>query len=130
MEEGAAQQPVQSQMPVPETCPACHQGVLSTYYFCPNCGTKLQNAPLPTSSGAQLKLYAFSIILPLICFITISKWRGIQYLRSKDEQTRSIGFIACFLLLASTLILIWLTYVWTQNAIQQSITSINADMSI
>ena len=129
MEESSQPESVLSPLPVPQTCPICHQGVLSAYYFCPNCGTKLTSAPLPTSSGAQLKLYAFSIVLPLICFLFITRWRGIQYLRSKDEQTRSIGYIACFLMLASTVILIWLTVVWTQNVVQQSVSSINADMS-
>ncbi|MEI6478734.1 MAG: zinc ribbon domain-containing protein [bacterium] len=110
-------------------CPICHQPVSSKWYFCPNCGNKLDFAPLPTSTIAQIKLYAFSIILPVICFLMITKWQGLKYLRSKDQKTRSIGITACTLLIVSTIITVWLAVVWTEEAIQSSIDSINADMS-
>jgi hypothetical protein len=111
----------------PLVCSYCHQPVLSSYYFCPNCGTKLNLAPLSTSVESQALLYLFSAILPLICFIFVTRWQGLRYYRSRDEKTKLIGTIAIVILILSTVITIWLAYAWTQSAIQSSINSINAD---
>jgi hypothetical protein len=110
-------------------CSFCHQPTKPEWYFCPNCGTKLNAAPLSTSVATQLGIYAFSIILPMICFIFVTKWQGIKYFKSKDPKTKLIGEIAWALIIVSTLLTIWLAYVWTQEAIQSSVNSINADMS-
>lgn len=65
----------------------------------------------------------------MILFIMVSKWPGITYYKSSDPKAKSIGTIAIIILTASTLITIWLAYVWTTEAIQSSVNSINADMS-
>ncbi len=111
------------------TCPVCHQPTLSTYYFCPNCGAKLNAPPLSTTLAAQVWIYLFSIVLPFICFIMIHKWQGIAYLKSSDPKTKQIGMIALTLIIISTVVTIWLAYIWTQQMIQSSVNSINADMS-
>jgi hypothetical protein len=108
-------------------CTVCHQPILSTYYFCPNCGTKINEAPLSTTVGTQAWIYAFSIILPMILFIFITKWPGIKYFKSNDPKAHRIGQIAWVLLIASTVVTIWLAYVWTEQTIQSSINSINTD---
>lgn len=110
-------------------CPTCHQPTLPQYYFCPNCGTKLNQAPLSTSAGAQLLLYAFSIILPPMCFLFVNKWQGMRYLKSKDPKVKQIGQIAWALLILSTILTIWLVVVWTQSYINSTVAGINADMS-
>jgi hypothetical protein len=110
-------------------CPVCHQPLLPTYYFCPNCGTKVNQAPLPTTIWAQAKLYVFSIILPMICFIFVTRWQGMKYIKSQDPKAKQIGQIAWLLIILSTIITIYLAYVWTQNAIQSSINSINTDFN-
>ena len=109
-------------------CPTCHQAILPQYYFCPNCGTKLSSPPLETSTQAQVKLYAYSIILPFICFLTAGKWQGFKYYKSNDPKTKEIGTIACGLLILSTIIMIWLTITWTQKTIQSSVDSLNTDL--
>lgn len=110
-------------------CPTCHQAVLSQWYFCPNCGAKLNLAPLATDVLAQVKLYAFSIILPVICFIFVTRWQGMKYIRSKDPKAKVMGQIAWVLIVLSTILVIWLAYVWTENAVQSSINSINTDFN-
>jgi hypothetical protein len=115
--------------PTSNLCTFCHNPIQAGWYFCPNCGKKIDEAPLSTSVGAQIALYAFSIILPLICFIFVTKWQGHKYFKSKDPKAKLIGEIAWALIVASTLVTIWLAYVWTQEAIQSSVNSINADMS-
>ena len=120
--------------PLPNTpsvnvCSVCHQPILPQYYFCPNCGAKLNIAPLSTTPQTQAWIYAFSIILPMICFIFITKWPGVKYYKSKDPKTKQIGEIAWVLLILSTLVVIYLAYALTQKMIQSSIDSINADMS-
>ena len=113
----------------PAVCSYCHQPVLPTYYFCPNCGNKLVSAPLSTSVATQAWIYAFSAILPMILYIMISKWPGITYFKSKDEKTKQIGSVAIIILALSTIITVWLGYVWTQQIIQSQLNAINADMS-
>lgn len=115
--------------PVINTCPTCHQPVLSQYYFCPNCGAKINAAPLSTSVGTQIGIYAFSIILPLICFIFVTRWPGIKYFKSNDPKAKLIGEVAWTLIILSTIITIWLAVVWTQDYIQSTVNSINTDMS-
>ena len=110
-------------------CPVCHQPILPSYYFCPNCGTKLNVAPLSTTPAAQAKLYAHSIILPFLCFFTASKWRGWQYFKSSDPKTKQIGLIGCILVTLSTVLLVWYSIIWTRQEIQSQVNSINADMS-
>ncbi len=109
-------------------CPTCHQTVLPSYYFCPNCGAKLNAPPLSTSIGAQAWLYFFSLILPMICYLAVTKWQGFKYYKSADPKTKKIGMIACGLLLLSTVFTIWYAIYWTQQEIQSSVSAINADM--
>jgi hypothetical protein len=85
---------------------------------------------LPELRGEIAWIYAFSIILPMICYLLITKWPGIAYARSRDEKTRNIGIVACLLLGLSTVVTFYFAYVWTQEAVQQSVSQINADMSI
>ena len=115
--------------PTPSVCSVCHQPILPQYYFCPNCGAKINTAPLKTTAGAQVGLYAFSILLPIICYVFITRWQGMKYFKSHDVKTKRIGEISITLLVLSTLVTFWLAYFWTNEAIQSSITSINADMS-
>lgn len=115
--------------PVIVTCPVCHQPVLSQYYFCPNCGAKINSASLSTTAGTQTWIYLFSIILPMICFIFVTKWPGMKYYKSKDQKTHQIGQIAWALLIISTVVTIWLAFVLTQEMIQSSVNSINTDFS-
>ena len=110
-------------------CPVCHQPVPSQYYFCPNCGAKIISAPLSTTTGTQIWIYLFSIILPLICFLFVTRWPGIKYYKSQDKKAHRIGQVAWILLILSTIITVWLAYVWTQQLIQSQIQSINTDFS-
>jgi hypothetical protein len=112
----------------PNICPVCHQLILPQYYFCPNCGAKLSQAALSTSAKTQIWIYAFSIILPMICFIFVTRWPGVKYYKSEDPKAKKIGQIASALLILSTIITIVLVYIGTQKIIQSSINSINTDL--
>lgn len=108
-------------------CSVCHQPVFPQYYFCPNCGTKLNIAPLSTTTTTQAWIYGFSIILPMICFIFVTRWPGVKYFKSSDPKAKQIGQIAWALLILSTIVAIWLAVILTQKMIQSSIDSINTD---
>ncbi len=114
---------------ISSTCPVCHQPILSQYYFCPNCGTRVNQPPLKTSAVAQAGLYAFSVVLPLIGFIFVTRWQGNKYFKSTDEKAHQIGQIAWALIVLSTIATIWAVTVWTQNYIKTTVDSINSDMS-
>lgn len=108
-----------------QICPRCHFPTKPEYYFCPNCGAKLTEAPLGTGVGDQLLLYAFSIVLPWIAYLAITKWQGIKYLRSPDPRAKQIGAIMLVLLVASSIVAVWLTTLWIQGYIQQSLNDVN-----
>jgi hypothetical protein len=110
-------------------CTICHQPVLPSYYFCPNCGAKLNTPPLSTSISSQVQLYLFSLILPVICYLAITKWKGVKYVKSSDVKTKNIGIIACVLLGLSSIVTIWYATVWTQNEIQSATSQLGADLS-
>lgn len=116
MDNEQAIMPQPSQPPTQAICPMCHEPVLPTYYFCPNCGTKLAGSkPLSTSLSTQLWIYFFSIMLPAIAFLAIKYWPGVQYLRSPDWERKQIGIIAIILMAASTIVLAWWGIVWFQG---------------
>jgi hypothetical protein len=110
-------------------CPVCHQPILPQYYFCPNCGAKIKSTPLSTTLATQVWIYLFSIILPMIAFLFVTRWPGVKYYKSQDPKAKQIGQIAWTLLVLSTLLTIWLVVVWTQNYIQATVNSLNTDMS-
>ena len=111
-------------------CPTCHQPIISQYYFCPNCGAKLNLAPLSTTIATQAWIYVFSIILPMICFLFVGKWPGIKYFKSQDPKVKIIGYIAWTLLILSTIATIYFAIIWTQNAVQSSIDSFHTDFGL
>ena len=124
----------QENVPVPPAqaaalplCPGCHFVVKPEYYYCPNCGAKLSEAPLATDALTQVLLYAFSLILPWIAYLAITKWQGIKYFRSPDDKARQVGMVMIALLTVSSVIAFWLTYVWIQGTIQQSMNDLNSN---
>jgi membrane protease subunit (stomatin/prohibitin family) len=119
-QQAAVPQP--SQPPATAVCPQCHQSVLPTYYFCPNCGKNLKEPSLSTSISTQTGIYLLSIIMPAIAFLAIKYWPGMKYLRSPDWEKKQIGIVAIILMAVSTIVLVWWGIVWTEGYIQ-SITS-------
>ncbi len=113
----------------PSLCSVCHQPILPIYYFCPNCGVALASAPLSTSIPRQLWIYVFSLILPSLCFLFISKWPGVKYFKSTDKKAKTIGIIAWVLLLASTVFTFWYAIYITEKIINQTMANVHADMS-
>lgn len=109
-------------------CQTCHLILLPEYYFCPNCGTQAREEQLSVSTWSQTKLYALSAALPLVCFLLIGKWKGIKYLTSKDDNTRTVGFIASAILVISTIFTIWYTVIAVQKIIETTTQGMNFDV--
>ena len=125
-EEITPSSPVSSVTPL--ICSVCHQPILPTYYFCPNCGIALTTAPLSTTIGRQIWIYFFSFILPSLCFLFISKWPAVKYVKSTDPKARAIGYVAWIILILSTIFTIWYAIVTTQKIIKATTDSINASI--
>jgi hypothetical protein len=106
-------------IPVPAStlCSQCRQPVTPTAHYCSNCGKKLMEPPLSTAIETQVWIYAFSIILPIICFLAVSHWPGIKYARSGDRERKQIGFIAIALMAISTIVSYWLAFVWVNQLV-------------
>ncbi len=111
-------------------CPQCHQPVLPEYYYCPNCGKKLDDQPLSTSIWAQIWLYTFTLIfMPLTCYLIYTHWKGLQYFRSEDPKARRMGLISIILLVISFGFLVWSTWasiVWVQGYVSAQESSISS----
>ena len=125
MDEATVSQQV-PQPPVPEAamiCPQCHFPVKPEYYYCPNCGKNLRTPALPTDMLSQVLLYSFSIILPVIFYIAVTKWQGIKYIRSSDEKAKQMGYIALALLILSSVFFFWWSIVQLQGFVQSSLNS-------
>ena len=129
MEPNLKEQIVPSPTPfISGVCSVCHQPILAQYYFCPNCGVKVdgKELPLDTTAVAQVKIYLLSIIQPMVLFIFYTKWHGIKYFKSNDPEAHKIGQVACMILTISTIFTIWfsvLSYNWMIQSIQSSISS-------
>lgn len=87
-----------------KVCEVCHQPIQETFYFCPNCGKKLKEAPLSTSTVKQLGLYIFSLLLP-----PLGLFPGFRYLRQKNKKARLVGVVILFITIVSTVVTMWLT---------------------
>ncbi len=130
MDNDQAQVPVPtpaatSKVSVPMLCPQCYQPVLPAHHFCPNCGKKLNEPGLSTSVTSQILLYGFSIVLPIICYLAVSYWQGIRYVRSSDPKAQQMGWIAIALLVISSVVTFWLAGVWINQFIQAQTSTAN-----
>src|SRR5882724_10844548 len=83
-------------------CPVCHYQILSTYYFCPNCGKNFKPAMLSTSLEKQISVYLLSIFLPPFGLVP-----GIKYLRQADQKSKIVGTVALLLTGVSLLLTIY-----------------------
>jgi hypothetical protein len=108
-------------------CSQCHFPVKPEYYFCPNCGKNLRKAveTLPTDVMSQVLLYGFSVVLPIIFYLAITKWQGIKYIRSADPKAKQMGYIALALLIVSSIIFFWWSIVQLQGYVQSSLNDVN-----
>ncbi|MCL4353542.1 zinc ribbon domain-containing protein [Patescibacteria group bacterium] len=97
------------------SCPQCHQTVLESYYFCPNCGKNLKPAPLSITPLKQIGIYALSIFLP-----PLGLWPGVKYLMGSNKKAKVVGTVAIILTVLSTVISAWLFINWV-NGINNSV---------
>jgi hypothetical protein len=95
------------------------------YYFCPNCGKKLEDAPLSTTIWAQIWLYTFTLILmPITCYLVYTRWQGLKYFRSQDPKAHRMGVTSIVLLIISIILLVWYTWqgtLWLQQYVQTQV---------
>lgn len=103
--------------PEQKLCPTCHNPIIDSYYFCPNCGKNLKPAPISTSAITQIGIYAISIFLP-----PFGLWPGVKYLRQENKTAKIIGVVAILLTAISIVISTWLLTGWF-NQINQSVSS-------
>jgi zinc-ribbon domain len=103
--------------PEQKLCPFCHNPIVDSYYFCPNCGKKLRSPPLSTSAISQIGVYALSIFLP-----PLGLWPGVKYRRQESKTAKIIGTIVIILTVVSTVVSTWFLIGFV-NQINQSVGS-------
>lgn len=79
-------------------------------FYCPICGNKVKEKPMPTSVRSQIFLYAVSGLLPLL-FLA----QTIKYIRSPDPKAKRIGWISLAIMITALIIGIWWAVVWAKN---------------
>ena len=62
--------------------------------------------------------------MPWIAFLAVRYWPGVKYIRSGDSRVKRIGIIAAVLMGISTIIMIWLLTVWTEQLVQSSLSGV------
>ena len=82
-------------------CPTCHYIIMNEWYFCPNCGKNLKEAPLDVSIGKQILIYLVSFFLAPLGL----GW-GLKYVKSKDSKIKTIGIVSIVLTVASIILMI------------------------
>jgi hypothetical protein len=102
----------------PTICPFCHFTLNETFYFCPNCGKKINEPPITILK--EISVYLISILLP-----PLGLWPGIKYLFSKNARTKRAGMIAIALTIISTVITLWLSVALFNNLSK----SVNSQMN-
>ena len=83
-------------------CSFCHFPLSENFYFCPNCGKKINDSLAPLSPTKQIGIYALSLFLP-----PLGLWPGIKYFFQKDPKIKKVGLIAIILTIISTVITLW-----------------------
>ncbi|OGH10494.1 MAG: hypothetical protein A2857_00810 [Candidatus Levybacteria bacterium RIFCSPHIGHO2_01_FULL_36_15] len=97
------------------TCPYCKFNITPNIYFCPNCGKKLKDKPLSTSTLKQTGVYLVSLLIP-----PSGLWYGYKYLKQGDYKSKIIGIIAVVITLVSLIFTVKLT-VDVINSVNQSL---------
>ena len=116
--------------PAPLICEFCHQPIMRTYFFCPNCGNRITNSPLSVTLAAQAWIYLQALVLPMFMFLFIMKWPAWRYYKSRDPKARAIGTYAFVILFLSTIFTVWFTYISVEAAIQSVDSSISSDLNM
>ena len=85
-------------------CPFCSFSLSENFYFCPNCGKKINEPIASVTLGKQIGIYLLSLFLP-----PLGLFPGIKYLLQKDQKRKMVGVVAIALTILSTVITVWIT---------------------
>ncbi|MDO8609617.1 MAG: hypothetical protein Q7R95_03640 [bacterium] len=83
-------------------CSVCHIPLLEGWFFCPNCGKAIKEAPISISIAKQIMIYAVSFFLAPLGL----GW-GLKYIKSKDQKIRLVGIISIALTIIAILMLVF-----------------------
>ncbi len=98
----------------PPVCQMCHFPLSESFYFCPNCGKKIKEH-FSTSLWKQISIYGISLLLP-----PLGLFPGIKYASQKDTKVRMIGIIAISITIIATILTLWFTYVFVNDAVTKA----------
>lgn len=91
-------------------CISCKTSLLSVWYFCPNCGKQLKEAPIVISIPKQILIYLVSFFLSPLGL----SW-GLKYVKYKDRRVKIVGIISIVLtIVAIVLMIVSFKYVMDQ----------------
>ncbi len=88
-------------MTEPVECPSCKTPVQPAWYFCPNCGKQLREAPIVISIPKQMLIYLVSFFLSPLGL----SW-GLQYVKYKDRRVKIVGIISIVLTVVSIILML------------------------
>lgn len=82
-------------------CPSCEAEIQPSWYFCPNCGKQLKEAPIVISIPKQILIYFVSFF-----FSPLGLGWGLKYIRYKDRRVKIVGIISIVLTIIAIILMI------------------------
>jgi hypothetical protein len=82
-------------------CPSCKFSLDQKWYFCPNCGKQLREAPIVISIPKQILIYFVSFFLAPLGL----GW-GLKYIKYKDNKVKIVGIISIILTILAIVLMI------------------------
>ena len=96
-------------------CRFCKANISSDFFFCPNCGKKLKDKPLSTSTPKQILVYLASAFLP-----PIGLWWAVKYLRQSDPLSKKIAVFIIIITVIATAVTFKI-FIDTMNTVNQTV---------
>ena len=106
-------------------CPICSFQLVPEWYFCPNCGKQLKEAPIVISIPKQILIYAVSFFLAPFGL----SW-GLKYIKYKDRHVKIVGIISLVLTFLSIIMMLF-AFKYTMDQYSKTLNSLtNPNMGL
>ena len=97
-------------------CKNCGTQILDNFYFCPNCGNKLKEAPFKFSWKKTFQILLLSTLLP-----PFGIFPSIKYLVAPDLKAKIIGILGLIL----NILILSLATIYLINTVNQTMGQID-----
>lgn len=104
-------------------CPFCAKEIDPKAYYCPECGKKVREKPVPLGFWPIVALFALCIFLP-----PFNIGLTIKYMKSPDPKAKKIGVISLIVMIAVLVAVGISTYFVTKYVSDQVNTQVTQEL--